>query len=343
MDGGLYGIMMYLVGLATLAGIYSVLTLGLNVQWGMTGLFNAGIAGFYAIGAYATAILTTPESPLHLGGFGLPVAVGLAGAMAASGVVAWAIGRICLRLRSDYLAIATIGIAEILRLFLKNEGWLTNGSRGIARIPRPFEAMPQPWSEICFLAVVLALVLVVYLAMERGQNAPWGRVMRAIRDNDVAAAAAGKDVVGFRLEAFVIGSMVMGLSGALTAHAFKFIGPEATEPLQTTTFRAWVMLIVGGSGNNRGAILGAFAIWAIWSGTEILTNRLPPEWVTRASYIRVFLIGLLLQVVLQRFARGLLPEVPAGRMRSTGPRDEGATHPQPVPTTEGGDKVSPLP
>jgi branched-chain amino acid transport system permease protein len=317
MDASLYGIMMYLVGLATLAGIYSVLTLGLNLQWGMTGLFNAGIAGFYAIGAYATAILTTPESPLHLGGFAMPVPVGLLGAMAASGVIAWAIGRICLRLRSDYLAIATIGIAEILRLVLKNEGWLTNGSRGVSRIPRPFEALPQPWSEIGFLAVVLACVLLVWLAMERGQNAPWGRVMRAIRDNDVAAAAAGKDVVGFRLEAFVIGSMVMGLSGALTAHYFKFIGPEATEPLQTT-FLAWVMLIVGGSGNNRGAILGAFTIWAIWSGTEILTNRLPPEWVTRASYIRVFLIGLLLQLVLQRFAQGILPEVPAGRLQEEG-------------------------
>ena len=117
----------------------------------------------------------------------------------------------------------------------------------------------------------------------------------------------GKDVAGFRLQAFVLGSMVMGLGGALTGHYFKFIGPEATDPV-ATTFIVWVMVVAGGAGNNRGAILGGFGIWALWSLTEILTLQLPPEWATRAAYIRVFLIGLLLQVVLQRFPAGLLPE-----------------------------------
>lgn len=307
--GDAYGLSMYFVGLLTMGGIYGVLALGLNVHWGFTGLFNAGIAGFFAIGAYASAIATSAPSPHHFGGFGLPVPVGLAAAMVLSGAVAWPIGRICLRLRSDYLAIATIGIAEILRLVLKNEAWLTNGSRGISNIPRPFEGLGLPWAQIAFLGVVAAVLAVVYLLLERGWQAPWGRVMRAIRENDRAAEASGKDVVRLRLEAFVIGSMIMGLGGALMAHSFKFIGPQATEPLMTT-FLVWVMLIVGGSANNRGAILGAVAIWAIWSATELFTARLPPDWAVRASYLRVFLVGLLLQVVLQRFARGLLPERP---------------------------------
>ncbi len=298
---------LYGVTLLTLAGIYAVLALGLNLQWGFTGLFNAGIAGFFAVGAYVTAILTTPPSPDHLGGFGLPVAVGCLAAMAAAGGVGWAVARICLRLRTDYLAMATIGIAEILRLVLKNELWLTSGPRGISGIPRPFEAWPSPWSDLGFLAVIAATIAAVYAALEVAARSPWGRVMRAIRENEAAAAASGKDVEAFRAQAFVLGSMVMGLAGALTAHAFKYIGPDATEPL-ATTFLVWVMLIAGGSGNNRGAILGAGVLWAIWSGTELVTGGLPPDWQTRAAYLRVFLIGLLLQVVLQRFPQGLLPE-----------------------------------
>jgi len=309
LSGGFYGWGMYPISLLTMAGLYAVLALGLNIQWGFTGLFNAGIPGFFAIGAYASAILTTPPSTLHLGGFGLPVPVGLAGSMVAAGLIAWPVGRICLRLRSDYLAIATIGIAEILRLVLKNELWLTSGSRGITDVPRPFESWPTPWWQLAYLVLVALIVLALYLLIERGRRAPWGRVMRAIRENSESAAAAGKDVVSFQLEAFVLGSMIMGLGGALMAHYTKFIGPEATEPL-ATTFLVWVMLIVGGSGNNRGAILGCLVIWTIWSATELLTNQLPAVWQTRGSYIRVFLIGLLLQVVLQRFARGLLPEKP---------------------------------
>jgi branched-chain amino acid transport system permease protein len=299
----------YLIALGTMSGIYAVLCLGLNLQWGFAGLFNAGIAAFFAIGAYTAAILTTPESPSYLGGFGLPVVVAWPVAMLLSGAVAWAIGRICLRVQGDYLAMATIGIAEVIRLVIKNEEWLTAGTRGIANIARPFESLPSTWNHLAFLGLVAALVAIIYWLAERAWAAPWGRALRAIRDSDVAAAAIGKDVAQFRLEAFVLGAMVMALAGALSAHYFKFLGTSATEPMMVT-FLVWVMLIVGGSGNNRGAILGAALIWVIWSATELLTNRLPGEWITRTSYIRVLLIGLLLQIVLQRFAKGLVPERP---------------------------------
>jgi branched-chain amino acid transport system permease protein len=310
LSGTLLGYGEYAVSLLTIGGIYAVMALGLNLQWGYGGLFNAGVSGFFAVGAYASAILTAPVSPGHFVGFGLPVPAGIASAMIVSAVIGWGVGRICLGLKSDYLAMATIGIAEILRLIVNNEIWLTNGSRGIVSIPRPFDDLPGIWRDLAFLALVIAIVLALYLAFERLAGSPWGRVMRAIRDSEDAASAFGKDVASFRLQAFVLGSMAMGLSGALTAHAFKFIGPDATLPL-VTTFLVWVMLIAGGSANNRGAILGPIAIWVLWSASELVTGRLPPEWQIRGSYLRVFLIGLLLQIILQRFPKGLLPERPA--------------------------------
>ena len=318
-----YGIFLYIVSLLTVGGIYAVLALGLNIQWGFTGLFNAGIAGFFAVGAYVSAILTTGPSEHQLGGVGLPIAAGLAAAMLASGLVAWGIGRICIRLRSDYLAIATLGIAEILRLILKNETWATNGARGISLIPKPFEHLPEPWNQLAFMGLVLALVALLYVLLEQARRAPWGRLMAAIRENEAAARAAGKDVDRLRIQAFVIGSMLMGLGGGLMAHYLKFIDPNAAEPL-TATFLVWVMLIAGGSANNRGAILGALLIWTIWSATEILTTRLPDELAIRTAYVRVFLIGLTLQIVLQRFPSGILPE---RRMTAAAQRDQ---PPQPV-------------
>jgi branched-chain amino acid transport system permease protein len=132
-------------------------------------------------------------------------------------------------------------------------------------------------------------------------------VLRAIRENEPATAAAGKNVLRFRLEAFTLGSMIMGAAGALYAHFVGFISPEAFDPA-FTTFLVWVMLIAGGSGNNRGAVLGAFAIWLVWSGTEFLTGMLPVEVMTRAGALRILLIGILVQVILLRMPDGMLPE-----------------------------------
>ena len=303
----MYGIGLYVISLLTFGGIYAVMALGLNVQWGFTGMFNAGIAGFFAIGAYTSAMLTTAYSERHLGGLDLPVVFGLVAAMITSGIVAYGVAKICIRLRSDYLAIATLGIAEILRLILKNETWATNGPRGVSLVPKPFESLPEPWNHIAFMALVLLIVFGLYILLERARKAPWGRVMAASRENEPATRAAGKDVDRLRVEAFVLGATFMGLGGALMAHYLKFIDPNAADPL-IATFLIWVMLIVGGSANNKGAILGAILIWTIWSATELLTSRLPDEFAIRTAYVRVFLIGLLLQIVLQRFPNGILPE-----------------------------------
>ncbi|CCQ73837.1 branched-chain amino acid ABC transporter permease [Magnetospira sp. QH-2] len=295
------GLLGYFIFFLTMAGIYAVLTLALNMQWGFTGQFNIGIAGFFAIGAYTGAIFTTLASNSHLGGFDMPFLVGVGAALLVSGIVAFLIGLITARLRTDYLAIATIGIAEIIRHVLKNEDWLTNGVRGIPAIPRPVEG------EMALLGVVIAFVVLVYVLIERARRSPWGRVLRAIRENENATLASGKDVTRFRLEAFVVGSAIMGVGGALYAHFLGFISPEAFDPLYGT-FLVWVMLIAGGSGNNKGAVLGAVVIWGLWSASEILTSRLPVEYVTQAGALRVLLIGVVLQIILLFRPEGLIPE-----------------------------------
>jgi len=231
----------------------------------------------------------------------------MAVAMVFSAAVAWVMAKICVRLRSDYLAIATIGIAEILRLVFKNEIWATNGPRGVSQIPKAFEGLPAPYNTMAFLAMVLGIVLVIYFALEKARRAPWGRTMTAIRESETAAAAAGKNVEAFRLESFVLGSALMGLGGALMAQYLKQIDPNVSDPL-TATFLVWVMLVAGGSANNKGAILGAVLLWTVWSATEILTSRLPDEFSIRAAYVRIFLIGLILQFILQRRPQGILPE-----------------------------------
>ncbi len=304
----LTGLVFYLIGFLIAGGIYAILCLALNIQWGMGGLFNAGIAGFFAVGAYASAIVTTQASDKHLGGFGLPIPLGLLAAAIVAGAAGWAVAKICVRLKSDYLAMASIGIAEILRLVIVNESWLTNGSLGISGSPRPLDGwVAGRGADVVFLASVWIVVLIVYVLSRRLHDSPWGRTLRAIRDNEQSARAAGKDIEWFKLQTFVIGCAIMGVAGGLSAHYFKFLSPSATEPL-LVTFLVWVMLMAGGSGNNRGAVAGALGIWAIWSATEIFTNRLPPEIATRSSYIRMLLIGLLLQFVLQKFRSGLIPE-----------------------------------
>jgi len=311
----LYGLFLFAIGFLTMAMIYAVGSLGVNINWGFTGLFNVGVAGFFAVGAYSSAVLTAPESANHIGGFGLPIPVGIIVAMILAGLVAWPIGKICLRLRSDYLAIATIGIAEILRLTFRNYQPLGGGPFGVNNVPRPFEGLPGPWDQIAFLLLVIVIVGLILFLVQRAWAAPWGRVLRAIRENEDAAAAAGKDVEKFRLQAFILGSVLMGLFGALMAHYVKIISPEGTEPL-LVTFLPWVMLIVGGAGNNKGAVLGAILVWGLWTLTELLSGWLPDEWALRIGYLRIFLIGLLLQIVLQKFPRGLMPERPP-----TVPRD----------------------
>ena len=304
----LIGLFNYLIFICISAGIYALLALGLNIQWGLTGLFNVGIAGFFAIGAYSMAIATSNPESYHIGGFDLPVVVGFIVAIVICTVLAWLIGKACLRLRSDYLAITTIGLAEVIRLILKSEDWLSGGPRGITGVARPFAELSYSLSQIAFLGMVIAFVIVAYLLLQKQLNSPWGRTMRAIRDNEISARAMGKDVDSKRLHAFILGCCFMAIGGALFAMFNRSITPEAIDPIHAT-FLIWVMLILGGSGNNLGAILGAFIITFLWSFSEIITDLLPTELAIQAKYIRAFVVGLLLQLILRYRPEGILSPV----------------------------------
>src|SRR5262249_12875564 len=185
----------YLTAIATLVGVRALLTLGLNVQWGLAGLVNLGVVAFFAVGAYTSALLAVGGAPLVVA---WPAGIALA-AVAGAGLA-----MIALRLREDYLAIVTLGFAEVLRLFLLNEAWLTRGANGVTAIPRPLHARFAGHYDLFYLALVLTLVLIAYLALERVRCSPFGRVLRAIREDEIVAAVAGKPVFRFKVQAFAL-------------------------------------------------------------------------------------------------------------------------------------------
>ena len=312
----LWGIIAYLVSFAIMAGIYAVFALGLNIQWGYTGLFNIGIAGFFCIGAYTSAMITTPKPTgtyahyvQQIFGLNLPFIIGLLGAALICGVIAFLIGIPTLRLREDYLAICTIGIAETFRLVFNNEHWLANGPRGLMGLPQPLEGLVDPRHyNYIYLTIIATIMVVIYLMIEKAIRSPWGRVLRAIREDEISAAMSGKDIFNFKMQSLVFGAMVMGIGGALYAHYTKAISPEVFEPLYGT-FIIWVMLMAGGSGNNKGAILGAYIIWFVWTiASKFLTDLLPYTLKARAPYIRFLLIWILLEIILIYRPQGLLGE-----------------------------------
>ncbi len=285
-----------------------------------------------------------PSSAGYLGGLGLPVLIGWAvGGLFAAGA-AYLVGKIALGLRSDYLAIATLGIAEIILAVLKNENWLTRGVKNVTALPRPLPdertLQGAPWiadlaqrfgadtTTTAAIAVRLGYALlftavlgVVLWLAERALHSPWGRMMRAIRDNRDAAEAMGKDVTRRHLQVFVLGSAVVGVAGAMLVTLDGQFTPASYNPLRYT-FLIWVMVIVGGSGNNWGAVLGGFLIWYVWvmaepAGTWImatLTAGMTPggfwqaHFLAAAPHLRLFLMGVLLLVVMRFAPRGLIPE-----------------------------------
>lgn len=300
----------------TVALTYAVIVLGLNVQWGQTGLFNVGVAGFVAVGAYVSALLTSPAVEGRLGGFELPILVGWLGAFAASGLLSALIGWMTIRLRADYLAISTFGIAVTVQLAVLNLEGITGGPFGISLIPRPFGDLAgrSLAFSLANMALVVAVVFGLYLMLQHLAKSPWGRALRAIREDEVAAEALGKSPRRFRIEAFALGGAIMGLGGAAQAHFIGFIAPENYLPM--LTFQVWAMLIVGGSGNNRGAILGALLVWALWAASSAVVEALAPAGEqARAASLQTVIIGVALCAILLFRPQGLLPEPGGARRR----------------------------
>ncbi len=317
----------FLAFFATFVAIYGVLTLGLNVQWGYTGVFNFGVMAFFLVGANAAAIIAKPPASTqyvrYVGGFGdkldfipfldssqwLPFLFGVAGAALFAGIVAFLLSVPMLRLREDYLAIVTNGVAELLRRITIEERGLVNGTRGLTGIPRPLGGLVET-SDYTFVILAIAAVtlLVVYLVIERGIRSPWGRVLRALREDELTTAASGKNVFSFKSQGFVVGAMIMGIGGAIYAYANGAVSPDTFTHF-FGTFIFWAMLMVGGSGNNKGAILGAYIVWGFWTITlQLQGYDLPTALSSRIFFIRDFTLGALIVVVLLLRPQGLLPE-----------------------------------
>ncbi|MEL6585147.1 MAG: branched-chain amino acid ABC transporter permease [Pseudomonadota bacterium] len=313
-------------------GTLAILVVGFFV---FRAAFDPGVEAVEAI---------NPALAGNLGGLGLPIVLSWpVGGLLAAGA-AWIIGKTALGLRSDYLAIATLGIAEIVIAMLKNEDWLARGVKNVVGLPRPvpyeidlqndpgfvervteFGFDPVTASSITVKLgytglFVLVLALLLWLA-QAALASPWGRMMRAIRDNEVAAEAMGKDVRARHLQIFVLGSAVCGVAGAMMTTLDGQLTPGTYQPLRYT-FLIWVMVIVGGSGNNWGAVLGGFLVWWLWVQVEplgallmqgITAGMADGTWLKEhlldaVAHMRLLTMGIILLLVLRFSPRGLIPE-----------------------------------
>ncbi|PZX19864.1 branched-chain amino acid transport system permease protein [Palleronia aestuarii] len=298
----------YLLATLTFAGIYGMLALGLNVIWGMTGMINLGLAGYFAVGAYASALLTTAA--------GLPILVGAAIGIAAAAVTGALTARLTLKLRGDYLAIVTLGFGELIRLIAANEIWLTNGSDGIPGIPGPFRSSLSPLEfNALFAAITVFAVAFCWALTERLRRSPYGRALRAIREDETAAAVAGKKVGAMKVQAFALGAALLGLAGVLYAHFTSYIAPDVFRPL--LTIYIFLSLTAGGTGNPTGAVLGAVIVVVILEGSRFAEAILPAMSGAGAAALREITIGVLLIVIMRLRPEGLLAERPPKPLGAT--------------------------
>lgn len=284
----------YLIDMLVYAAIFGILALSLNIEAGFTGLMNFGKVAFFAIGAYTSALLTLS---------GLPFFFALISGVMLSGFFGFLIAIPTLKLREDYLAIVTLAFGEIIRLFLLNEMWLTEGPMGLSGIPQPMHGLFSHYSLFYAIFVLFFLLICYYLA-ERIVNSPFGRVLKSIREDETAAQAMGKDTFAFKTRAFFIGSCMAGLAGSLFAHYITYINPEMFLPM--ITFSVWTMMIVGGKANNFGVIFGAVLIQLFERSTRFLKDivSLPIE----PYNLRIIVIGLLLILFMMYMPDGILKE-----------------------------------
>ena len=272
----------YLVAIGTFIGIYAIAALGLNLQWGMTGLVNLAQVGFMALGAYTSALLTLAGVPFLVAFCAAPL-------VAALGSLFLVI--VTPRLREDYLSIVTLGFSETLRLIALNSGF-TKGPVGLSGIPQPFRGETISNYEVFYAGIVLVVLLAVLVVLEGIAQSPMGRVMRAIREDEIVPAVLGKDVVWFKAEALVLGAAAAGLAGSLYAHYLTYIAPDLfTVQVSLLIF---IAVIAGKRGSNLAAILGAIGVVALQEGTRFLKDFIPLITGVQLAALRLIIIGVVL-------------------------------------------------
>ncbi len=396
--------------------ISAIMSIGINIQWGNSGIVNFGVMGFAAIGGLCGVLISMPPTlevwkggtvvilinffiflisgilvkkflkkfiynkylkillsiiiilfslyliksifipsinfientnsakTGYIGGLNLPIIFSWPIAGLFCGVIAFLIGKIALGLRSDYLAIATLGISEIIIYIIKNEDWLARGVKNVNGLPRPVpyeidlqkNEFIQTLSNTLNLSVIelsslivkglysilfILVLLIIFFLLQKAIKSPWGRMMRAVRDNEISAEAIGINVKKRHLQVFIIGSAIIGISGAMLTTLDGQFTPSSYQPLRYT-FLIWIMVIIGGSGNNHGAIIGGFAIWFFWIQAEpigiflieLITiflsdqNEMKLYLLNHAAYMRLLLMGLVLILALRFFPKGIIEE-----------------------------------
>ena len=421
------------IGIFNLCIVSAIMAMGVNLQWGYAGLFNAGVMGFTALGGLVAVLIShqpiyeawsvggpgilvslliviaasffifyiskninsvfkkrflivfiillaafglskfygtsidliediNPAKTGFLGGLGMPIVFSWFAAAFAAALLAWIIGKITLGLRSDYLAIATLGISEIVIAVLKHEEWLARGVKNVTGLPRPvpYEIRLQEsdwfinliewinsskllvidsvasrqdylnklviegssiYVKICYAGLFILVLVILFFLSQLALNSPWGRMLRAIRDNEVAASAMGKNIVGQHLQVFILGSAIIGIAGAMLTTLDGQFTPGTYQPLRFT-FLVWVMVIVGGSGNNLGSIFGGFFIWFMWIEAEPISmafisfvtsgldygDPIRTHLIASAPHMRLFIMGAILLITLRFMPRGVIPE-----------------------------------
>lgn len=347
--GGMGILLALLLGAATIVAAvlaYTRLPAGKVCGLGVIAILVIGFFVYRAVfdPAVGAVEAVNPALAGYLGGLGLPVLIAwpVGGVLAAG--AAWLIGKTALGLRSDYLAIATLGIAEIIIAVIKNEDWLARGVKNVSGLPRPapYEIDLQNdagfvervyglgidpvtastlWVKLIYAGLFTVVLVILFVLVQQALHSPWGRMMRAIRDNEVAAEAMGKNVTARHLQVFVLGSAICGIAGAMMTTLDGQLTPGQYQPLRFT-FLVWVMVIVGGSGNNLGAVLGGFLIWWLWVMVEpiglglmqfITSGMADGYWLKdhlmeSAAHMRLLTMGVVLLLVLRFSPRGLIPE-----------------------------------
>jgi branched-chain amino acid transport system permease protein len=284
----------YLAAVSIIVLIYLLLSLGLTIQYGLTGLINFGLVGFFAVGAYVSALLAMNAVPL-------PISFAAASAMA--GLAAWPIGLIALRLRDDYFAIVTLGFSEGVRLVIVNEAWLTNGVRGITGVPGLFQSAGSS-APLLTLGALLAVNAAVIFILHRIVRSPFGRALEAVRDDETALMALGKSPSRFKIEVLILGSALAGLAGAFYGHYVTYIVPDQFVPL--TTFYIWMAVIIGGVGRVSGAVIGTVLLIGMLEGSRFLRDIIPAIPDAEMASVRIGVVGLLLILFMVYRPQGLL-------------------------------------
>ncbi len=288
-------VLSYAVTVLIPMGIYAIFALGLNIQWGFAGLINFGHVAFMAIGAYTMVILSLYGVPL---GLAILIGVALAGGIGALLTIP------ALRLRADYLTIVTVGFSEIIRYILLNEAWLTGGPMGLRGFSFPLESIVSAeHHDLFLLGFVWGILLIAFIALQKLAKSPWGRALKSIREDEDVAKVLGKNVSSFKMQAFLLGSILAGFAGIMMAFYHGYVNPYYFMPLET--FYAWIIVILGGSANNLGTILGALILWVFLSGTRFLSPLVPLPAFT-FSALRMALIGILLIVLMLYRPQGIL-------------------------------------